>query len=214
MESGISNTTQLEGLYRGYSIDQRTLNELIAQMPPGGWKESDEAARELWENKIIECRQTMMAKQEISKANSMRNYASAHGKPHLSMGHLWRADIATRLSQHMRIDPIYSEPMASGPFDADNYLTWLKHYAQIKLEQGTVFKNDRAKEGDILEHDRSHAYAEAAVREQDRPIEESERNVSSSDKKRAALPTKESVLESSDKRRDIKSFSKEKDHQW
>ena len=50
-------------------------------------------------------------------------------------------DMADRLRNLMRIDPIEGSDGANEPFDADNYHAWLYQYAQLKLEQGMVIKH-------------------------------------------------------------------------
>ena len=73
------------------------------------------------------------------KDHSRRAAQKRSKKPVYELFDLWQTDIATCLSRHMKIDH-ESNPRTSGVFDPDSYLTWLKQYAQIKLEQGTVFK--------------------------------------------------------------------------
>ena len=53
------------------------------------------------------------------------NIKAAQGPktPAPELGGLWQSDIANRVAHHMKIDPIESEPMASGVFDPDGYLT-------------------------------------------------------------------------------------------
>ena len=140
-----------------------------------------------------------MSKQGISKGASMHQYASIRGQPNTITDELsrqWNLDMANRLQNLMRIDPIEGPDLANEPFDADNYLAWLYQYAQLKLEQGVVVKHLRGNARNTLVEDRARAFSQITPR--DDPIQrrttEADKSSSSSDKKRADFSKNRSDL--------------------
>ena len=149
----------------------------------------------------------------------MHHHASIRGHPNTITDELsrqWNLDMANRLRNLMRIDPIEGRDGATEPFDADNYLAWLYQYAQLKLELGIAVKHLRGNDKNILVDDRARAFSECTPREDpiQKRIAEAEKRASSSDKKRAASPPKGKRSASSAKKRDTKFSSRNPDNQW